>query len=395
MSHGGGSISSFVTRKGTRFVLGGKPFYFGGANHHYLHYDSPGEVAKVLDDAVAMNLRVLRVWAFIDVGSLDGTTLTGGVAKKCVWEPWGGNAYDGQTKGVYFQYWDTAAERPGYNDGQNGLERLDYALAEAARRDLKLILVLSNNWKHFGGVDQYAEWYGASHNEFFTDPRCRQAFKDWAAHLVNRINHITGVCYRNDPTIFSWELMNEPHADGAPASVVTEWVREMSAFLKDMDPNHLVALGDEGFFTRRDAPDLPADRAWKYNGCTGMSYEAITSLETIDYGTFHLYPDYWNETWQWGSGTWIPEHAEVAAAAGKPCVLGEFGFKDPKLKAVAYDRWLESVAESGVAGFQFWRLIGRQADGSYPLDGEGFDVHYPSHTAALLAEWAERMARKS
>ena len=32
---------------------------------------------------------------------------------------------------------------------------LDYVIAEAGRRNLRLILALSNYWHHFGGMPQY------------------------------------------------------------------------------------------------------------------------------------------------------------------------------------------------------------------------------------------------
>lgn len=244
------AASPFVTRQGTLLMLNGQPYYSGGANHHYLHYAPAVEVTNALDAAMAMNLRVIRIWGFIDVGSLDGATYMDGVAKRCIWQKWGTTAYNGDTKGVYFQYWDTATNQPAYNDGPNGLQRLDYAVAQAGQRGLKVIIALVNNWVHYGGIDQYAAWYGVGHNDFYTDYRCKQAYKNWAAHLINRVNTVTGVTYRDDPTIFSWELTNEAHADGAPPSVVVNWATEMSAYIKQLDPNHLVGMGDEGFFNR-------------------------------------------------------------------------------------------------------------------------------------------------
>jgi len=125
-----------------------------------------------------------------------------------------------------------------------------------------------------------------------------------------------------------------------------------------------------------------------------MDYDAITNIATIDYGTFHLYPDYWEQNWQWGSDVWIPEHVEVANNAGKPCLLGEFGWKGQDKDGV-YASWTHAVAQLDVAGFQVWRVVGRQADGTYPTDGEGFDIHYPSSTATVLANAAAALNLKN
>lgn len=42
-----------------------------------------------------------------------------------------------------------------YNDGADGLQKLDYVLAAAKTRGIKLVLTLVNNWSQFGGMDQY------------------------------------------------------------------------------------------------------------------------------------------------------------------------------------------------------------------------------------------------
>lgn len=55
-----------------------------------------------------------------------------------------------------FQYWDVASNAPAYND--TGLVRLDYVLFRANQLGLRVLLTLTNNWKDFGGMDQYVQW---------------------------------------------------------------------------------------------------------------------------------------------------------------------------------------------------------------------------------------------
>ena len=99
----------------------------------------------------------------------------------------------GEKQGVYFQYWDPVKKAPAYNDGPNGLERLDYVLAKAGELDIKIIVVMVNNWRAFGGIDQYLMWYGRDkHHEFFTAPELKQAYKNWVEHVVMRTNTIDG-----------------------------------------------------------------------------------------------------------------------------------------------------------------------------------------------------------
>ena len=48
---------------------------------------------------------------------------------------------------------------------------------------------------------------GAQKELFYTDSRCKQAYKNYVNMLLQRTNTYTGVQYKNDPTIFSFELM--------------------------------------------------------------------------------------------------------------------------------------------------------------------------------------------
>ncbi len=75
-----------------------------------------------------------------------------------------------------------------------------------------------------------------------------QAYKNYVKKIVTRVNTITGVAYINDPTVFAWELANEPHLNdgyedslGVPhASIVRAWVAEMAAYIRSLDPGHMV-----------------------------------------------------------------------------------------------------------------------------------------------------------
>ena len=63
----------FAGVSGTIFTLNDQPFYFAGANNYYLIYKSEFMINSVLDVALAMGLKVIRTWAFLDRGSLDGS----------------------------------------------------------------------------------------------------------------------------------------------------------------------------------------------------------------------------------------------------------------------------------------------------------------------------------
>jgi len=374
------------------FELEGEPFCFGGSNNYYPLFKPRPVVDDLFEAARALDFRVMRVWAMMDRGSLDGSVPNA--------DPDGG-----EKQGVYFQYWDPVKKKPVYNDGPDGLERLDYVLAKAAQVNVKISMVLVNNWRAFGGIDQYLMWYGRDkHHEFFSEPELRQAYKNWVEHLVMRKNTITGRLYRDDPTIFAWGLANEPRMKGGgsfdrstgwTSDTLTSWVDEMSRFIKSLDPNHMVSVGDEGFLNG-------GGDHWAYKANDGVDHAAITGLPGIDYGTFHMYVDQWGAKPEWGE-KWIVDHIRVARELNKPTVLEEFGLRvtreNDKLGPIisgwperrrAYTRWNELMLRRGGNGSLSWMLSGIDEDKPLYPDYDHYGYYKHDETGALLGAYAKK-----
>jgi mannan endo-1,4-beta-mannosidase len=378
------------------FIVDGKPFCFQGTNNYYLNFKSEAAALDVLDAAKQLDFPVLRTWAFLDRGSLD----------EKVKSVHAGSA----NEGVYFQYWDAERAAPAYNDGPSGLARLDFVLHSARERGLKLILVLTNSWRDYGGMDQYLAWYGLeTHHEFFTDERVKKAYRDWAHHLITRVNSIDGIAYKDDPAIFAWELANEPRtmtfqgADsltGWDSTTIPLWAEEMSRFIKELDPHHMVAVGDEGFLVSKR-------EGWPYEGLFGVDSEALSRIPTVDFGTYHLYPSHWGVEPDWGQG-WIDAHIELGRRLNKPMLLEEYGLPVQRRdktsgpivggfeqRQLAYDLWNTRVRERGGAGALFWMLAGdTEAKKRYP-DFDQFAVYRDESGATLLRETARQMRLNS
>ena len=374
------------------FEVDGKPFCFAGSSNYYPIYKPKPVVDDLFEAARALDLKVMRIWGMLDRGSLDGSVpSTDG---------------EGQKDGVYFQYWDPAQQRPAYNDGDDGLRRLDYVLAAAANNDIKVIVVLLNNWRAFGGIDQYLTWYGRSkHHEFFTAPELRQAYRDWVQHVVTRTNSVNGRSYREDPTIFGWELANEPRCKGGSSfdsdrgwdkHTLTTWANEMSSYIKSLDANHLVSVGDEGFLDGHSSTEH-----WAYRANDGVDHEALTALPNIDFGTFHLYPDDWQTPSGFGE-RWIVDHARIARRLGKPTLLEEYGVKVARSdgtrgeivqglpeRLAQYRSWNESLLHQTGASLS-WMLAGNDSGQARYPDYDGFAFYRDDVTGKLLGQYARR-----
>lgn len=85
---------------------------------------------------------------------------------------------------------------------------------------LQVIMAFVDNWVE--GVDLYNQFAGVSnHVDFFTNPAVKQLYKNNAKALTGRVNTINGRTYSEDPTIFAWDLINEPRCNtDCPAGTI-------------------------------------------------------------------------------------------------------------------------------------------------------------------------------
>lgn len=356
-------MQSFVVQQGSSLLLEGQPFRFAGTNNYYMHYRSHSMIDAVLDDAKAMGLNAIRVWGFMEGISHEHTMQ----AEPGVFTP---------PAGIH-----------------SALEKLDYTVAQAKARGIRVVIALTNNWGDFGGMQQYVAWFnGSHHDDFYTQPKIKQAYKAYIKHLVEHKNRYTGIANKDEPAIMTWELANEPRAQSDPSGeLLYNWAKEMSDYVRELAPNQLIALGDEGFFKHKGETD------WTYNGNEGVDWDRIISLPNISYGTFHLYPEHWGKhnSEQWGT-QWIIDHAKAAQKANKPVVLEEYGIgrNEPQNRDFIYHKWTQTAYEQGLAGSMFWILTSfdpDQPDKLYP-DYDGFRIlNDGGSTATLLTNHSKQM----
>ncbi len=58
--------------------------------------------------------------------------------------------------------------------------------------------------------------------DFYQDPATRRLFKLHVWAFLGRENPLTGIAYKDDPTIMAWNILNEPRCPGMP---LTGWQR--------------------------------------------------------------------------------------------------------------------------------------------------------------------------
>ena len=376
------SKSSFVHVSDGRFVSENYPSYYIGTNFWYGailgsegQWGDRARLASELDTLKSLGITNLRVLV-------------------------GGDGPDGVPTRVE----PTLQKEPGvYND--TVFRGLDYLLSEMAKREMKAVLYINNSWEWSGGYGMYLEWAGAgkavipaeagypayteSVSRFITNEKAKELFAAHVRHVVSRTNTVTGQPYKDDPTIFSWQIGNEPRCfsdDAAVQDAFVDFMWSTASLIKSLDPNHMVSSGSEG--------------KW---GCEGSMdlYERIHSCPDIDYMNIHIWP----YNWSWvrentlseklsaaidSTDAYIDEHLALAAKYGKPVVLEEFGFPrdgflfaqgTPTSARDAYYRHVfgrvaGSCREGGLfAGVNFWGwggLAGQSEENIYWQKGDDY-----------------------
>ena len=344
---------NFVSRQGNRLSLDNKTFYYNGTNQYYLFYKSNAMIDEVIEDAAALGLTVIRTWGFCDGELKDG--------------------YGFQPEpGIYHE---------------STFAKFDYVIHKASRHGIRLVIPFVNYWDDMGGMSQYVTWSATagSKEDFYTDIWCRDTFKSYIEYFLNRINTITGVAYKDDPTIMMWELANEPRCNSdSSGEKLQNWIDEMAAFIKNIDSNHLLSTGSEGFYNSN-----------------GVDYIKNHGNPHIDVCSFHLYPYHWHITEQ-EALDYIQSHVTDAHnILNKPAYLGEFGWNISdggiEKRDRIYTDWFNLLDNVHADGAQFWILSGHRDDGKLYPDYDGFTTYYPEHstTSAIIADYSAKMLAKS
>jgi mannan endo-1,4-beta-mannosidase len=367
----------FVQSDGTRFTLGGKPYRYVGANIWYGAYlgakapiGNRERLKRELDALVKLGVTNLRVLASAEEGPLRNSVKPGFRTRGKAWNP-------------------------------ALLDGLDFCLAEMAKRNMKAVLYLTNFWEWSGGMATYLYYVTGKYvdmgdpahpwpafpnatAQFYANKQAVALMHDWVRALVGRTNGITGTPYKDDPTIMSWQLANEPRPGGSPETAKPllpafyEWVQGTCALIKSIDRNHLVSTGSEGLKGTVESPEI---------------FLKEHSFPEVDYCTAHIWPLNWSwvdarnlqGTAQKGQvlvEEYIAQHVGYANQLGKPLVIEEFGYprdgggydvesatsyKDAYYKLI-YDAVENSVRTGGpIQGSNFWAWNGegRAAHGDH------------------------------
>ncbi len=325
--------NDFVQKDGTKLTLGGETFRYSGPNIEWLGLEAYGphdplgprfanhaEIDDAFDTAAMMGAKVVRSQTMGDTVGCP----------ECI-EP----------------------EEGKFNDA--GFQATDYAVATAKKHGIKLIVTMVGDCAtcNMGGIGQYLAWEKKQNpQDFFTDPAMIAAFEKHIDAVLNHVNPLTGVAYKNDPTIMAWENCNmcglvSMFLGGSPASMaqVSDWVETIGEHIKSVDNKHLY-LDTSGLF--------------RY-------YPKVLDSKSVDMTTLEYYP-HWDKLFGQGKVTTTAETFSQDAATitghGKVYIINEFGWDVTDWPTQAdLQKVLDTLAnDKNISGDDFWALQAHNAN---------------------------------
>ena len=313
VANASGQFSNFVTTKGDKLMDGDNELRFISVNIPNLHYiedylpftgtnpwrlPDEFEIRDALGAVKQLGGRVARIYVF-SVRKQDDTP-------------------------------DIIRHVTGPGEfNEEAFKTFDKVLQIANELGIRLIIPFVDNWHWWGGPTEYAAFRGKTRDDFWTDRQLIDDFKKTIGFVINRKNTFTGIPYKEDKAILCWETGNEL---APPFS----WTKEIAAYVKSLDKNHLLM---EGII----APQL--------------SREALDDPD-IDILSTHHYRD------PRVSLERIVGNREFTRGK-KPYVIGEYGIVPTEDLRILTD----TIINQGIAGGMIWSLRFRNRDG-------GFYYHY-------------------
>lgn len=241
-----------------------------------------------------------------------------------------------------------------------GFRKLDNLLALANQYGVRLIIPFVDQWQWEGGIESYVNFrYPGTINgdaasdedawKFYTDPLVISDFKQVIHYMMNRINTITGVPYKEDKAILAWETGNELggyNQDKFPQT----WTTEIARYIKEEEqPSQL--LLDGRFAVHADS----------------------LADANIDIVGNHFY-----------TGNFLDKiNADREMAKNKkPYILGEFGLYTTQAPVEAL---FNAALQNGTSGIMIWSLRPHKEDGGFfwhdENPGNWASYHWPGFSS--------------
>lgn len=303
--------NGMIWQKDAQLMLGTKQFSVVGVNDYDLAYRNTDEIAQTFATLHSAGVTTIRFWLFGD-GRSDGFQPHVGVMN------------------------------------ESRFKQADYIFYQAKKNNMKVIPVLINNWKDYGGKDQYVRWLGkdpiTDETAFYTDFTSKSLFENYIAYVLSRKNTYTHTLYSNDPTILGWDIINEPRSSDQQA--MNNFLIAIALYIKRHDQNHLVFAGTE--ITTTQSPTDKSSNLCENNAIDICSVHLY--LFNQNQPLYHQYNDI---------VTFMKNQKTYAQQIDKPLLLEEFGIAQStkpfgQESLTIMKQLIKNAKQTGYNGYLIW-----------------------------------------
>jgi len=221
---------------------------------------------------------------------------------------------------------------------ETSMKRIDKLIQLCVQQGIRLCIPLCNQYDWCGGISAYEANNGG--DMYTIGSVADQRLKNMISQLVNRTNTYTGVKYKDDPAILCWATGNELAAPDA-------WVSDLAAYIKSVDPNHLVMDGKE-----------------KYSQIY-PTYGLLNDPNVDIVGTSLYYTD--------GTAANTVSELRAVTKGYKPLVITEVSMD---LSPTDLSATLDEVVNDGTTAAMYWALEGHSRNGGFYFNTNQ-DLHWP------------------
>lgn len=134
----------------------------------------------------------------------------------------------------------------------------------------------------------------AWHETHFGVSKCMVGTYPHTCACCNNIH--TAACPAAPLIPFSYITGPTPAAVGHCLTVTCQclqsWIDDMSKYLKKADPNHMITVGEEGFYTKGSSGEA-TNPGTGWASLTGQDFIANHASPAIDFAAAHIWPDNW------------------------------------------------------------------------------------------------------
>lgn len=367
-----GFVTTGMSSTGPAFFVNGHPFRFVGFNYYDLVLQAPNlrsysQQYTELATMASYGATVTRCWARGETASTTPDTFA-------------------------FQYGTTGGVWQ-----ESTFVVLDNLIAAANQANMRLILSPLGSGTDFGCLAAYTQWYNtiysanATNQNLVDTPNYFNIYATYLSKLLNRTNTVTGILYKQDPTIMAWEccselnytLTTDVHPNTLSSSrllAMTGFYNSASTVIKTFDPNHLVGTG-----CINNWADVVSGDSLHAGTAQGLDFGIQHAIPTIDYCDIHMYPAVGFVTQGSDcvcrfSSTFVYEkhyfeYASAAKQMGKPVIVGEYSIDKrntvtgPQVNFYPRDasaaQFFSDLFGQGFSGILYWDYNANRIDNTY------------------------------